>query len=312
MPTPSRPSPSLTDDQRDAVLAVVDSATALDGTGALSERSVLALRGLGASHRLVYVGADLSGYAQLADGAAEMVVVPEHRRAGIGSGLLTDLPEDVRVWAHGDVPAAEAFAAARDLVVVRELWVFGRLLDYPPALADVVLPQGLTARAFEAGRDEDEWVRVNAAAFVHHPEQGRMTRADLGARMAEPWFDAAGLILVIPADEPDRVAAFHWTKVHEAGEKGPDRVGEVYVVGVDPAYQGRGLGRPVTLLGLHHLVGLGLRDVILYVDGDNPAALRVYRSLGFTPRSVDRMYARSTNSAARRAQSSPEGGTMTS
>ena len=65
----------------------------------------------------------------------------------------------------------------------------------------------------------------------------------------------------------------------------------MYVVGVDPAYQGRGLGRPLTLLGLQHLRAVGVDDVILYVDGDNPAALRVYRGLGFTTRSVDRMYA---------------------
>ncbi len=311
MPPPSTPSPLLSDDQHGAVLALVERAAAVDGARALSEQSVLALHRSGSSHRLRYADAELAGYAQLTDGSAELVVDPGHRRRGVGSQLLQDLPDDVRVWAHGDVPAAEAFAQARDLTVVRELWVLHRRLDEPPALVDVVLPQGLTARSFETGRDEDEWVRVNAAAFAHHPEQGRMTRADLETRMAEPWFEAAGLLLVVPADDPDRVAAFHWTKVHEAGEKGPARVGEVYVVGVDPAYQGRGLGRPVTLLGLHHLVDLGLQEVILYVDGDNPAALRVYRSLGFTPRSVDRMYAHTRNSPVRGAQSSVEGGTMT-
>ncbi|MEP6651151.1 MAG: GNAT family N-acetyltransferase, partial [Lapillicoccus sp.] len=65
----------------------------------------------------------------------------------------------------------------------------------------------------------------------------------------------------------------------------------VYVIGVDPAYQGKGLGKPVTLLGLQYLRDHGVADVILYVDGDNPAALKVYRGLGFKTRSVDRMYA---------------------
>lgn len=47
----------------------------------------------------------------------------------------------------------------------------------------------------------------------------------------------------------------------------------------------------MTLLGLQHLRRAGVEDVILYVDGDNPAALKVYRGLGFTTRSVDRMFA---------------------
>ena len=68
----------------------------------------------------------------------------------------------------------------------------------------------------------------------------------------------------------------------------------MYVVGVDPAYQGKGLGRPVTVLGLEYLRDQGVEDVILYVDGDNPAALKVYRGLGFTTRSVDRMFAAPT------------------
>ena len=148
-----------------------------------------------------------------------------------------------------------------------------------------MLPPGLVARGFEAGQDEQEWLRVNALAFAHHPEQGRLTRADLEARMAEPWFDPAGSSSSCPDDDERTVAAFHWTKVHPAGEEGPHEVGEVYVVGVDPAYQGRGLGRPLTLLGLHHLRPAGARDVILYVDGDNPAALAVYRGLGFATRS---------------------------
>jgi mycothiol synthase len=170
--------------------------------------------------------------------------------------------------------------------VVRELYVLGRRFDEAGPLDPVRLPDGLVARAFRLGEDEDEWLRVNAAAFAHHPEQGRMTRADLDARIAEDWFDPAGLILVVPEAAPATVAASHWTKKHSP------TVGEVYVVAVDPAYQGKGLGRPVTLLGLEYLRDQGVEDVILYVDGDNPAALKVYRGLGFTTRSVDRMFAR--------------------
>ena len=211
--------------------------------------------------------------------------------------------------------------------MVRELFVLGRRFDEAGPVDEPVLPEGLVARPFRPGHDESEWLRVNAAAFAHHAEQGRMTRADLDARMEESWFDPAGLILVVPADDPDTVAASHWTKIpreapndHRAGVGGAHasgegrgasrgRSGEVYVVAVDPAYQGKGLGRPVTLLGLRYLHEQGVEDVILYVDGDNPAALKVYRGLGFTTRSVDRMYAAPGQDVD---GSSPRGGTMRS
>jgi mycothiol synthase len=283
--------PARTDVQR-----LVAAATDADGPAPLSEQFLLDLRpGSAAAHALAYAGPDLVGYAQLSDGAAELVVLPAARRQGLGTALLESLPAQVRVWAHGDLPQAAAFAQARGLEVVRELYLLGRSVADEALLDQPVLPGGLTVRTFEPGRDEDEWLRVNAAAFRHHAEQGRLTRAHLDARMTESWFDSSGFLLVVPTDQQDSIAAFHWTKTHRA--RG---TGEVYVVGVDPAYQGKGLGRPVALLGLHHLRQAGASDVTLYVDGDNPAALKIYGDLGFTTRGIDRMYSHGVHRAVER------------
>jgi mycothiol synthase len=187
------------------------------------------------------------------------------------------------------------------LEVGRELHKMARPLS--PADAEgaaVALPTGFTARAFRPGRDEEAWLSTNAAAFAHHPEQGRLTRADLEERMAQPWFDPAGFILVSEASAPDDVAAFHWTKVDPEQRSTTDpaaTAGEVYVVGVHPAYQGRGLGRPLTALGLAHLARLRLPEVVLYVDGDNQAAMRTYTGLGFRSIMVDVMYSRPVHRA---------------
>jgi mycothiol synthase len=71
-------------------------------------------------------------------------------------------------------------------------------------------------------------------------------------------------------------------------------LGEVYVVGIDPAAQGRGLGATLTLVGLHHLAERLLKGeqstVMLYVEGDNSAAVNTYRRLGFEVFSVDAAY----------------------
>jgi mycothiol synthase len=86
------------------------------------------------------------------------------------------------------------------------------------------------------------------------------------------------------------MAGFHWTKVHPAaGDEGAP-MGEVYVVGVDPARQGGGLGRALTLAGVAHLQRLGLPEVMLYVDESNVPAVTMYASLGFGRWHTDVMY----------------------
>ncbi len=104
--------------------------------------------------------------------------------------------------------------------------------------------------------------------------------------MVRPGRLPAGL-----ARRPGRPAAtllgFHWTKVHAPGEAADEAVGEVYVLGVDPDAQGMRLGQALTDLGLAHLRGRGLHQVLLYVEEDNAAAVRLYESRGFTRHAVD-------------------------
>ena len=268
-----------------------------DSVGAVSEAFRLAVGPPrdGVVHLLRYAGdGTLVGYAQVAgagtpDAVAELVVDPSHRRRGHGRALLdAALAEGTRsVWAHGMLPAAEALTRAAGLETTRSLHRMTRPLSSADA-TDPALPQGFSVRTFVPGQDDETWVLLNAAAFANHPEQGRLTVGDLHERMAQPWFDAAGFLLVVE-EATGQVVAFHWTKV-EPGSP----IGEVYVVGVDPAHQGRGLGGPLTGLGLAHLARRGLAEVELYVDGDNTAARRTYERLGFTDATVDGQYTRAT------------------
>ncbi|HET8600624.1 MAG TPA: mycothiol synthase [Segeticoccus sp.] len=318
--------------QVEQVLELAGAAALADQVRPLSEQTLLVVRGdghPGVRHYLVGDDARLVGYAQRTPGegpddpsSAEVVVAPGARRRGVGRALLDAvLAEDprARVWAHGDLEAGRALASSAGLESVRQLWQMRRPLHGEwTELPAVELPEGFVARSFEPGRaasgdvagaakraigdsDEDAWLRVNARAFASHAEQGRMTRADLDQRMAEPWFDPKGFILVEDvATVPDRptLAAFHWTKVEPPEDpQGHPTAGEVYVVGVDPAYQGRGLGKVVTVLGLQHLRDLGLDEATLYVDGDNEAALATYARLGFERSAVDVMYAAPHGSA---------------
>jgi mycothiol synthase len=262
------------------VRRVLAEATAEDGAEPLDEAALLALRHRaleGTSMWAAGPAGDLGGFAWLHDGALDLVVRPSARRAGLGRGLaaaaVSSTDEPLTAWSHGNHPAAAALAERFGFERVRDLWVMRRpLTGLPPLPRDA---EEVDVRPFRVGVDEDAWLAVNAEAFVHHPEQGATTRADLEQRIGEPWFDPNGFFLAWRADE---LVGFHWTKVHE----GPAPYGEVYVVGVSPRAQGGGLGRLLTLVGLHHLAERGLSEVLLYVESDNAPAIAVYQRLGFT------------------------------
>jgi mycothiol synthase len=180
---------------------------------------------------------------------------------------------------------ASATAAALGLAAVRELLQMRRpLTGLPP----VTVPDGVRIRTYSGPADDSELLRVNNAAFAWHPEQGGWTDADIEERRGEPWFDPAGVFMAVD-ENTDELLGFHWTKVHN------ENLGEVYVVGVDPAAQGRGLGATLTLVGLHHLAQRlsqsEQQTVMLYVEADNSAAVKTYQRLGFDVFSVDAAYA---------------------
>jgi mycothiol synthase len=277
-----------------AVLELADAAEEVDGIAPLNEHAALRLSDpAGEARHLIGVdGDELLGYAFLdlsGDGAtsAECVVRPPARGNGLGRALVATLLAEsgdrpLEIWSHGDFPAAAAVARHTGLRRVRELRRMLRDLTDP--LPPVVLPDGVSLRTFRPDTDAQAWVRLNARAFASHPEQGAMTIDDLSARMAQPWFDAAGFFV---AERDGELVGFHWTKVHT--DQLP-AVGEVYVIGVSPEAQGGGLGRALTLRGLHHLRDAGLASVLLYVEADNAPALRVYAGLGFTVDGMDVQY----------------------
>jgi mycothiol synthase len=240
----------------------------------------------------------LCGYAQI-DGsiprgvyAVELVVDPATEdRGAIAEALLTAAITEVRTrgggilryWvskasAHDDTRAsAHGFRVERNLVQMR------CPLPVPEHLAGGRAP-AIRTRPFRPGYDETTWLAANNRAFTTHPEQGQWDLSRLLEREKEPWFDPAGFLIL---EEEGRLAGSCWTKVH-AGTNPP--MGEIYVIGVDPDFQGRGFGRSLTLAGLAWLSGHGLRTGMLYVDGSNSSAMSMYRSMGFADDHVDRAY----------------------
>lgn len=264
---------------------LVQRATRADGQPPFSDGSLVELATGG--RELLVIG-DVAA-ALLGDGEAEFVVDPDARRHGHGTQLLDELlsrSPQLRVWVHGDHKAARALAASHGLVAVRELLQLRATVPEPSAVAEPV--EGADAStssaivsAFRPGTDETAWLDLNARAFASHPEQGRVTRAELDVLMAKPWFDADDFLLV---RDGDTLVGYCWLKVEHG-------IGEFYVVGVSPDRQGEGLGRRLVEAGLGRLAERGIRISSLYVEADNDAAVRLYRSFGFDDHSIDIQYA---------------------
>ena len=186
---------------------------------------------------------------------------------------------EIRVWVYH--PAVEE--SVRELGFRQERELLQIRTRLPPARTPTV-PTGLRLASFRMGSDEDSWIEVNNRAFAGHPENGAWTTDLLTHRFRQDWFDPSGLLM---AWEGSALTGFCWTKLH------PGDLGEIYVIAVDPRYQGRSLGSWLTLEGLWYLHRRrDAKTAMLYVDAADGRVVGMYERLGFELDHIDRSFTR--------------------
>ncbi len=309
----------LSPGELDAVKGLLDAASVADGQRPMGDQAWLdLLHGVPGSSTLLARGSGhgLSGVAQLSrlphSWTLEVAVHPDHRGTEPAMGPETG-PETGPPTAAGghESVSARLVAAALDVVArdgsdpvdywipmideqrdhearaagfrpERDLLQLRRPLPVPSEYRGGA-PE-IALRPFRRNQDEEIWLRVNNRAFVDHPEQGAWRLEHLREREQEPWFDPEGFLLHW---REGSLAGSCWTKIHHETEP---KMGEIYVISVNPEYQGLGLGRSLTLAGLDWLAGRGLEVGMLYVDADNEPARALYDSLGFGLHHTDREF----------------------
>jgi len=227
--------------------------------------------------------------------SVEAVVHPKHRGQGFGTALLNEAikicGEKTRIWSHGDLPQAQSIATSLKL---ERLWanlqMSKQLLEVREVTSKYLI------RSFFPGIDDEAFLELNNKVFTDHPDQGGWSKSDLEVRVNEEWFDEKGFFI---CEDKGKLIGFCWTKIHGAHihshegnetDHGHEAIGEIYVLAVDPAYKGQGVGKDLTTTGLNYLKYQGLNSAMLYVGVENMPALDLYTSLGFSDFGSDVMY----------------------
>ncbi len=277
---------ALTSDARPHIRELLTDVTNTDGVSPINESGHLVIDGHRPGRFLLATEGDrIVGVAVLddRDDTISLAVHPNHRRRGHGTALLkAALERSPRksVWAFGTSPGAQALAANLGFRPERELLKMSRPLGDE---ATPTVPDGWAIRTFEP-KDAEGVVATNAAAFSHHPEQGKLTVEEFLDLTKQPWFSSDGLLLATPGQDREEIAGFHWTKRHD------ERVGEVYVLAVHPRHSGHGLGRALLEAGLAHLSRIGCTEVILFVEASEERVVEMYRSASFETITTDTSY----------------------
>jgi mycothiol synthase len=290
--------------QQVSVLELIKAATDLDGVPPIAEHVLLHLRHGGDksdSHLVTEKDGQVIAYAHLdktdlvAGPSVEAVVHPKYRGQGFGTALLNEAikicGDKTRIWSHGDLPQAQSIATSLKL---ERLWsnlqMSKKLLEIEEITSKYLI------RSFLPGIDDEAFLELNNKVFTDHPDQGGWSKSDLEVRVNEEWFDEKGFFV---CEDKGKLIGFCWTKIHGAhthshegneADHGHEAIGEIYVLAVDPAYKGQGIGKDLTTTGLNYLKYQGLSSAMLYVGVENKAALNLYKSLGFSDFGSDVMY----------------------
>jgi mycothiol synthase len=223
----------------------------------------------------------------------ELFVHPAFRRRGHGRRIVEAMVERLRALGepelklHGpDLEPSRAFRDALGFAYASSLWLF----ELAPSVVvpRPVFPPGIVARTW---RDEDlaRYVRVARESFADHPTPLTFSQAMIAQAHSLPTFDPTGILLLFAAGDAD--TAIGWAKAdHEVVEATGEHRGVVSLIGVIPAWRGRGIGREILRWAIAHVRDAGAGTVELNVEAANDGAKALYLATGFTPEVEWRQY----------------------
>lgn len=223
-----------------------------------------------------------------------IVVAPAWRRRGVGGALV-----EAGLAIERDRGRAELILGLTPEDSGGRSFLTATGFGYHSTLFELALPTGaaspppkwpaaVVARPFDRDRDVAPFLETFNTAFAEHATPLQMTEAGLRASFDDPRLRDED-VLVLEAAGGELVGLCATVPARASGMEGHDDVG---LIGVLPAWRGRGLGRQLLAWAVAYLRGLGAGDVWLGVNERNDGALRLYESAGFERRTTRERWAR--------------------
>lgn len=202
---------------------------------------------------------------------------PDHRRKGLGKRLLKsavrrarELGADVlHVNISEDNAVAGAVLSRLGFECVRRFLELS--LDLNGVDRQVLDKAYCDCRHLREG-EEEILTNIQNRSFGEHWGYNPETIETISYGMSLSHRSPKDIVL---ACEEDDVIGYCWTEITSGGQ------GRIFMIGSDPDYRGKGIGRKLLLAGLANIKNMGVSDVWLTVDAENKAALSLYKSTGF-------------------------------
>ncbi len=214
----------------------------------------------------------------------DCMVYPEHRRKGLATKLLGHATRRAREL---KAKVARVHISQDNTIATRVLPRLGfsiarQFLELRLALSKTSIPETpcntYSLRHLQPG-EEEQLTQLQNRYFSGAWEYNPNTTKDIAYYLSLSHHSPEYVILIYDKDKP---IGYCWTEINsEATEI--KKEGRIHMLGVDPDYRGRGIGKKVLLAGLSYLKNRGVQVVGLTVDSENKVAGALYRSAGFKP-----------------------------
>ena len=223
----------------------------------------------------------------------QCLVHPEHRRKGIAEKLVERAIERAieltAKIAHANISQDDK--AGKRLFSKMGFQFVRRYLELKLDLSKVRLSKikrnDYPCRPMIPG-EEERLTRLQNRSFMDTWGFNPNTREDIIYRIHLSEASFKDITLCLDGVEP---IGYCWSKIFYEKDKSLDGMrGRINMLGVDPDYRGKGVGKKVLLNGLIQLKSRGVRFVVLTVDNENKVARTLYQSVGFKVKSSSLWY----------------------